>query len=211
MVRFQEKSLAFVLLFLSVYYLPAFAQHHDKSEQAALCDFITSTNIGVVASSWNCSQTAEKCSWSGITCNQAGNVTSMVLNSNVAPGLSGTLPNSLCNLRSLQHILIYTTGALGGTIPSSLGELSSLTYMNFNARLTGPIPDAMGNLSDLAELRLFSNSRTSTLPSSLAQLQNLRYLYLPYNRLTGTIPDFFQNMSALYYIHLQSNRFMWHC
>ena len=51
MVRFQEKSLAFVLLFLSVYYLPAFAQHHDKSEQAALCDFITSTNIGVVASS----------------------------------------------------------------------------------------------------------------------------------------------------------------
>jgi hypothetical protein len=49
------------------------------SEAEVLCAFVTGTNINSIRSEWRCDNTDNKCSWSGITC-QDGNVTEINLN-----------------------------------------------------------------------------------------------------------------------------------
>ena len=96
--------------------------------------------------------------------------------------------------------------ALSGPIPDALGNLSSLTglYLWSNA-LTGPIPDALGNLSSLTELALSGNELTGPIPDALGNLSSLTGLWLHGNALTGPIPDALGNLSSLTGLNLWNN------
>jgi len=85
------------------------------------------------------SSAASPCKWNGITCNTAGSVTEINLESN---GLSGPIPSSaICGLKSLTGV-----------------------HLGFNS-LHGNIPDGQwNNCSQLETLSLTSNLLTGTLP-----------------------------------------------
>ena len=93
-----------------------------------------------------------------------------------------------------------------GPIPEWLGDLSNLETLSlrYNA-LTGPIPDALGNLSNLAVLRLSYCALTGPIPDALESLSNLYELHLEGNELTGPIPDALGNLSNLAVLNLRGN------
>ena len=64
-------------------------------------------------------------------------------------------------------------------------------------KLTGPIPESLGNLQKLEELNLYSNQLTGPIPESLGKLQTLERLYLDSNQLTGPIPESLGNLQSL--------------
>ena len=95
---------------------------------------------------------------------------------------------------------------LTGPIPPALGDLSNLVSLFLgNNNLTGPIPPALGDLSNLAELNFHSNNLTGPIPSALGALTNLELLSLYNNNVTGPIPPALGALSSLRNLELHSN------
>ena len=56
--------------------------------------------------------------------------------------------------------------------------------------MTGPIPEALGDLSNLVELSLENNDLSGSIPEALGDLSNLTKLYLSYNwGVSGPLPE----------------------
>lgn len=77
----------------------------------------------------------------------------------------------------------------------------------FSANLTGSIPPAIAQLTELDTLGLYANALTGPLPAALATLARLRTLSLNNNLLVGTIPPSYGalNLTSLY---LQDNNLL---
>ena len=73
-------------------------------------------------------------------------------------------------------------------------------------QLTGPIPEALGQLNNLQALYLTGNQLTGVIPEVLGQLNNLRYLYLNHNQLTGPIPEALGQLNNLQALYLTDNQ-----
>ena len=88
---------------------------------------------------------------------------------------------------------------LSGEIPEALGNLSELESLSlmFNDDLTGEIPASLGNLSKLESLSLSFNNLTGGVPEALGNLSELESLSLMFNDLTGEIPASLGNLSKL--------------
>ena len=83
------------------------------------------------------------------------------------------------------------------------GRVTSLD-LNWNG-LTGPIPEALGQLHNLQYLDLGLNDLAGEILEALVQLNNLQYLNLNYNDLTGTIPDALGQLDSLHTLYLADN------
>ncbi|GJZ26680.1 kinase-like domain-containing protein [Tanacetum coccineum] len=143
-----------------------------------------------------------------------GNITSMESFSAAGNPLSGRIPDTLGLWKSLRefdsgehpylelHRLCYMLwgNKLTGVLPPSLSNCSKLVTLemsdnNFSGKLTidfsklrGPIPDAIGNLSLLTKLYLYSNKLEGHIPSSIGNCTKLTVFSLADNRLSGKIP-----------------------
>ena len=96
--------------------------------------------------------------------------------------------------------------ALTGPIPEELGDLSNLVSLGlFSNALTGPIPEWLGNLSNLEWLDLGVNALTGPIPEGLGRLSDIQVLYLRENALTGPIPEGLGGLSNLTRLDLDSN------
>ena len=73
-----------------------------------------------------------------------------------------------------------------GVVNDASGHVTGL-FLHRN-QLTGEIPAELGNLTNLARLRLDGNRLTGTIPAELGRLTNLTVLYLSGNPLTGCVP-----------------------
>ncbi|XP_076941341.1 receptor-like protein EIX2 [Bidens hawaiensis] len=117
--------------------------------------------------------------------------------------LSGSIPNSLGNLRLLQ-ILDLSGNKLTGPIPAFLGKLTEL-YLSFNY-LNGSIPESFGRLAALTRLFLGYNDLSGTIPVSIGQLSKLHSLDVSYNSLEGVVSEaHFDKLSMLKYFIIASN------
>ena len=96
---------------------------------------------------------------------------------------------------------------LSGAIPSALGNLTNLTTLRLHSnQLSGAIPSALGNLTNLTILQLSDNQLSGSLPSELGNLTNLSWLWLHSNQLSGSLPSEFGNLSALTRFYLHNNQ-----
>ncbi|KAL8130397.1 hypothetical protein V2J09_019552 [Rumex salicifolius] len=98
---------------------------------------------------------------------------------------------------------------LSGQVPSSLfsSSLKSLIHVVFDHnRLSGAIPDTLGEVENLEVIRMDKNQFNSSIPQSLSKLVNLTELFLGNNLLTGSLPDL-TNLTSLQYIDLSNNSF----
>ena len=109
-------------------------------------------------------------------------------------GLSGTVPESLTELRKLTFLRLEGNQLTGG-IPASLRELSDLEILNLsNNMLSGEIPDNVGGGSyygvpSLTDLDLSHNMLSGEIPVGIGhRLTSIVNLDLSHNRLTGPIP-----------------------
>ncbi|CAL5336655.1 unnamed protein product [Camellia sinensis] len=106
-------------------------------------------------------------------------------------------------------ILFFNLGSclLAESLPTSIGRLSKdLYYFNIrNNRMTGNIPEGIGNLSGLVSLYLWGNQFSGTIPVTVGKLGQLQRLYLNQNKLVGPIPDDMGQMTNLGLLDLGAN------
>uniref|UniRef100_A0A7N0SZR3 Protein kinase domain-containing protein n=1 Tax=Kalanchoe fedtschenkoi TaxID=63787 RepID=A0A7N0SZR3_KALFE len=72
-------------------------------------------------------------------------------------------------------------------------------------RLTGPIPDEIGNCTALQMLNLSNNTLGGTLPNSLSSLSRLQVLDVSSNQITGQIPEGLGNLHMVNRLDLSKN------
>ena len=114
--------------------------------------------------------------------------------------LHGTLPGTMCQARSLQHLVMDGLSAgtacrrfffpTAATLDAQLnGHMSMFTFQ-------GTIPDCAYALPSLQKLHLSGNGLRGSLPSAMTSLPpNLTDISLANNLLVGTIPPAFQRLS----------------
>ncbi|MFW5748121.1 MAG: immunoglobulin-like domain-containing protein [Chloroflexota bacterium] len=158
----------------------------SESECEALLDIYTSLGGTGWSNSTNWLQTAELCTWQGITCDPAGGtITGLSLSAN---NLIGTLPNTIENLASLTS-LDLDNNAISGNIPVALGSLNLLNDVILaNNNLSGNVPAAFGSLTDLELLDLSFNDLSGGL-DWLNTMTGLREVYLKNNNFSGSLPQ----------------------
>ena len=97
---------------------------------------------------------------------------------------------------------------LTGNIPEDIGNLRKLDFLGlgFN-RISGEIPGSIGNLTSVQSIYLGGNELVGELPPEISRLTQLQYLDLFRNRLEGPIPASLAGLSALEGLDLSFNRF----
>ena len=97
---------------------------------------------------------------------------------------------------------------LTGPIPEALGNLNNLKSLSLRGnQLTGTIPEALGQLDSLQMLDLSNNQLAGPISEALlGQLKNLRTLDLSDNQLTGPIPEALGNLNNLKSLSLRGNQ-----
>ncbi|KAL7469425.1 hypothetical protein ACHAXS_011765 [Conticribra weissflogii] len=142
------------------------------------------------------------------------NLTELYLHDNE---ITGQLPETLSDLSKLK-VFDVSLNYLNSTIIEGMGMLTNLEILRLdnNYRLDGggnvesigiygSIPDLIGNLRHLRELRMDNNFVGGSLPTTLGNLKSLVTLRLESNDLRGIIPMTLSNAVNLQYLHLWSN------
>ena len=97
---------------------------------------------------------------------------------------------------------------LGGTIPDSLGNLTSLQELRLDSnRFSGSIPDSFTNLTELRMLQLSNNQFSGPLPTNLGNLTKLESFSVSRNSLSGGIPTSISNLTKMLYLGMDGNSF----
>ncbi|KAK1733977.1 leucine-rich repeat domain-containing protein [Skeletonema marinoi] len=145
----------------------------NEIERNALIDFYDSANGAewTYTTNWLYAN-ASYCNWWGVTCNEMGHVTELVLADN---SLWGTLSESIGNLTFIE-VLDLSDNDMKGSIPKEIGLLSNLTYLrlSYNA-FTGAVPESLRELTKLQLVHLQSNRITEV--SNIPQLGESDYFY----------------------------------
>ncbi|XP_052484389.1 receptor-like protein 7 [Gossypium raimondii] len=103
--------------------------------------------------------------------------------------LKGQLPEFPVN-NALLSLSLFETN-FSGKLPQSIGNLKFLTNLKLSScNFFGPIPSSIANLSYLVNLDLRSNKLSGSIHSSLFTLQSLKTLILGENQLVGKIDEF---------------------
>ncbi|XP_047163599.1 leucine-rich repeat receptor protein kinase HPCA1-like [Vigna umbellata] len=123
--------------------------------------------------------------WDGIRCSNT-RITQLRV-----PGLNigGQLSSAIESLSELDTLDLSYNTRLTGTIPEAIGNMKNLKSLSLvGCGFSGPIPDSIGSLTQLTFLALNSNRFSGNIPRSLGNLTNINWLDLAENELEGTIP-----------------------
>ncbi|KAL8090584.1 hypothetical protein AgCh_039871 [Apium graveolens] len=90
-----------------------------------------------------------------------------------------SLPDTICNLRALEVLDIHDCTSLKA-LPTALGGIVSLKELNAEKLSVSNLPDSIGHLSKLVDLRLSYNKDLQTLPDTIYNLKSLEKLDIGY-------------------------------
>ena len=97
---------------------------------------------------------------------------------------------------------------LRGPLPDALGQLGNLAVLDLgDNHLSGGIPSSFGQLRLLEALNLEGNQLAGGLPPEIQHLENLETLHLAGNQLSGEIPAELEHLDALEVLYLGDNAF----
>ncbi|KAL8090847.1 hypothetical protein AgCh_040060 [Apium graveolens] len=107
-----------------------------------------------------------------------------------------TLPSSICNLIALEVLTIAGCSSLE-VLPIELGYIESLEVLNAWGLTVSTLPDSIGDLSNLVELRLSYNDNLKTLPDSICNLRSLELLDFRFCEKLVEVPDGLGKITSL--------------
>ena len=106
---------------------------------------------------------------------------------------------------SVKRLYLYNNN-LSGTIPAAVGDLTDLTSLPLGRNgLSGSIPAELGDLTNLTYLSLERNGLSGSIPAELGDLTDLTSLSLHGNDLSGSIPAELGDLTDLTSLSLHSN------
>ncbi|KAG8377939.1 hypothetical protein BUALT_Bualt08G0086000 [Buddleja alternifolia] len=198
-----KSSLLLFLLFFPFYY-------HAHSDDLHTLLTLKSSLIGPSGSGLHdwagtpSSSPLAHCSFSGVSCDTHGRVTS--LNITNLP-LFGTIPPEIGLLDKLVNLTIAATNNLTGPLPMEISNLTSLKHFNLSCNmLNGTIPgEIVLRLTDLEVFDVYNNEFTGNLPGDLVKLKKLKFLNLGGNFFSGEIPEIFSEFESLTHLYLGGN------
>lgn len=205
----DRRSSTASLGFLFLLFQAAFSQLETLSspaERVALLQLRSS--LGLRAKEWPIKK--DPCLvWPGVQCRN-GRVVGINISGFRRTRLGSQNPQfSVDALANLTFLASFNSSrfALPGQIPDWFGlRLSSLQVLDIRScSIVGPIPQSIGNLTNLTSLFLSDNSLTGIVPSSLGQLASLSTLDISQNSLTGSLPSTFESLKNLSYLDISSN------
>ncbi|XP_027775251.1 receptor-like protein 35 [Solanum pennellii] len=121
-------------------------------------------------------------------------------------GITGIIPESICNVSYLQ-VLDFSNNALSGTIPPCLLDNVFGVVNLGNNKLNGVIPDSFSIGCSLQTLDLSANNLQGRLPKSIVNCKLLEVLNVGNNRLVDHFPCMLRNSNSLRVLVLRSNQF----
>jgi hypothetical protein len=129
--------------------------------------------------------------------------------------LSGTIPDCLgvhqqnLSVVALVENQLEIRNGFGWGFMSSLTNCSKLFLLEIGAiRLTGELPDSVGNLSTNMKYFITNyNSITGRIPEGIGNLVNLQFVEMNNNLFEGPIPDSFGRLKKLNQLYLSGNKF----
>eukprot|EP00897_Mesotaenium_endlicherianum_P004435 jgi/Mesen1/4019/ME000211S03201 len=140
----------------------------------------------------------------GIQCTTSGHVSSLSVGNKT---LGGTLAPAICSLTLLTSIDL-SLNKLSGGIPNCLGDLPALTELQLSGNnFSGPLPTGLCRLKKLHFLDLGLNYLSGGISSCFGALPALNYLYLYKNSLGGPLPTDLCHLKACKELDLSSNQF----
>ena len=126
------------------------------------------------------------------------------------PGLTGTIPHTIGQMRELRQLGLYSNG-LSSTIPKNIFRLEELVYLNLSDNtLVGTVPwEEVGNhLKKVHRLILHNNLLEGEIEfHELAKIPNLLLLSMSNNLFDGSI-ETVGLISSLEYLYLDGNKFV---
>uniref|UniRef100_A0A1J3FNE1 Putative inactive receptor kinase n=1 Tax=Noccaea caerulescens TaxID=107243 RepID=A0A1J3FNE1_NOCCA len=111
-----------------------------------------------------------------------------------------------CNSGRVTALRLPGVG-LSGPLPVAIGNLTQLETLSFRFNaLNGPIPPDFANLTLLRYLYLQGNAFSGEIPSFLFTLPNVIRINLAQNKFSGRIPDNVNSATRLATLYLQDNQ-----
>ncbi|KAK9949735.1 hypothetical protein M0R45_005251 [Rubus argutus] len=203
-------SLTLSLYFLSLLVVSAYSA--SESELRSLYEFkkgIQTDPLGKVLGTWTDSSIltqAQSCPpWTGVLCNDGGNVVALALD---GLGLGGELKfNTLTGLTALQNLTLANNN-FSGRVPPVLGTMSSLQHLDLSGNsFYGPIPARINDLWGLNYLNLSRNLFKGGFSGRLSNLNQLKVFDVHCNKLWGDISDLLRQFHNVEYVDLSNNQF----
>uniref|UniRef100_A0A8R7QX74 non-specific serine/threonine protein kinase n=1 Tax=Triticum urartu TaxID=4572 RepID=A0A8R7QX74_TRIUA len=104
------------------------------------------------------------------------------------------------------QVLDLSSNRLSGSIPNRLGNLTKLSSLHiFHNQLSGQIPRELGYLVNLESLSLRDNTLSGSIPNSLGNSTKLTIFQLDQNQLFGSVPQEIGNLTRLVLMQLAFN------
>lgn len=197
------------LLLLSLHHSLSSAKRCHPDDEDALLRIKAHFNNATFFSTWT-PQTACCRKWNLVMCKRLPNTKIFRVNFleiSGEEGINGVIPSAVGDLPYLETLIFRLLPNLTGPIPPAIGKLTqlSLLFLNWND-LTGPIPPFLSRLTNLSTLGLNNNRLTGRIPSYLGRLPNLGALWLYQNQLTGPIPVSFGSLQNGTVLQLYDNQ-----
>lgn len=156
---------------------------------AAVCNHLDQTSLVVFsqAITWSTS-TTDCCVWEGITCDDHGRVTTLLLPSK---HLNGIIHPSITNLTSLLHLNLSNNLISGPLPPTFFTSLDQIQIIDLSSnRLYGELPVPGGLSVTVRTFDISNNHFNGTVPSSfLSKALNLETFNVSNNIFAGSIPS----------------------
>lgn len=116
------------------------------------------------------------------------------------------LPSGLFSLPNLEYLYVEFTHLTGDL--SFINSVTGLVelWLDDN-KLTGSIPESIGDIVTLESVSLAQNQLEGVLPSSFGNLSDLKQMWLFGNDLSGSLPDEFSKLRKLQILHMEDNEF----
>ncbi|KAF6170843.1 hypothetical protein GIB67_015795 [Kingdonia uniflora] len=118
---------------------------------------------------------------------------------------SGELPEKMSG--DVLELMVLANNQLTGKIPAAIGNFSNLQTLSFELnQISGRIPPEIGDLKFLSKINISHNSILGEIPVALSRCSHLTLLDLSGNNLSGAIPKQIARLKVLNILNLSSNQ-----